>query len=151
MRSQDEIVARMEARKLSDLFGFEVGEYVNYLDYANAKEFLKPDTTKEQWEENKSKPPDEVIRAYMPFAWEKANDCRGISANRSIMHMIAWLWLDGKDWLDKEADENYRYYGKPQLVRICEEYSINWRVLDDNRWRNDEDSKPISADKAMAK
>jgi len=63
------------------------------------------------------------------------------------MHLVAWLWLDGKDWA--EEIEDYEYYGKPQLVRICEEYGIDWRALDDNQWRNDEGGKAISADKAL--
>ncbi len=151
-RTQEEIVERIKARKEHDMFGFEVSEYVNYLDYAHAKEFLKDDTTKEKWTQvcKDTKSPEDTIKDYMPFAWDKANNCRGISANRSIMHMIAWLWLDGEDWLDKDFAENYQYYGKPQLVRICDEYSIDWQALDDNKWRNDEDGKAISADKALA-
>lgn len=145
-RTQDEIVARIKARKEHDFFGFEVSEYVNYLDYAHAKEFLKPETTQEQWGKTGVRSPAGAIKNYMPFAWDKANNCRGISAGRSICHMIAWLWLDGKDWAEIE---NYQYYGKPQLVRICEEYGIDWRPLDDNRWTNNEGSKGISADEAL--
>ena len=148
MRTQDEIVARIKARKDQDFFGFEVSEYVDYLDYTHAKEFLKDDTNQEQWEKVRSevKTPEEAIKNYMPFAWDKANNCRGISAGRSLMHMIAWLWLDGKDWPEIE---NYEYYGKPQLVRICKEYDIDWRALDDSHWRNDEESKGITADEAL--
>lgn len=148
MRTQDEIVARIKDRKDRDMFGFEVNEYVDYLDYAHAKEFLKDDTTQKQWEKEqaKTKTPGESIKDYMPFAWEKANNCRGLSASRSISHMVAWLWLDGKDWPELE---DYQYYGKPQLVRICKEYDIDWRALDDNLWRNNEDTKGISADEAL--
>lgn len=148
MRTQDEIVARIRTRKEQDFFGFETSEYLDYLDYTHAKEFLKPETTQKQWEKVRSeaKSPEEAIKDYMPFAWGKANDCRGISAGRSIMHMVAWLWLDGKDWSEIE---DYQYYGKPQLVRICKEYGIDWRALDDNRWRNSEDGKAISADEAL--
>lgn len=148
MKTQDEIVARIKDRKEHDVFGFEVSEYVDYLDYAHAKEFLKEGTTQEQWEEvrGETMTPEEAIKDYMPFAWDKANNCRGISAGRSISHMIAWLWLGGKDW---PVIEDYKYYGKPQLVRICKEYGIDWRALDDNRWANDEGSKGITADEAL--
>ncbi len=145
-RTQDEIAARINSRKEHDLLGFEVGEYANYLDYAHAKEFLKPDVTQKQWQKIETKSPEGVIKDYMHFAWEKANDCRGISAGRSISHMIAWLWLDGKDWPEIE---DYQFYGKPQLVRICKEYGINWRALDDNLWRSSESGKAISADEAL--
>jgi len=148
MRTQDEIVARIRTRKEHDFFGFEVSEYVDYLDYVHAKEFLKEGTTQEQWEKIRSetKTPEETIKDYMPFAWDKANNCRGISAGRSIMHMIAWLWLDGKDWSEIEG---YEYYGKPQLVRICEEYGIDWRALDDDHWTNEEGANGITADEAL--
>lgn len=147
-RTQDEIVERIRNRKASDFFGFESGEYVDYLDYAYAKEFLKDDTSQEQWKEAQKvvKSPEDTIKDYMSFAWEKANNCRGISASRSILHMIAWLWLDGKDWPEIE---DYAYYGKPQLVRICEEYGVDWRALDDGRWVNSEDEDGITADKAL--
>lgn len=148
MKTQDEIVARIRTRKKHDFFGFETSEYLDYLDFAHAKEFLKEGTTPEQWEKvhSKAKTPEEAIKDYMPFAWDKANNCRGISAGRSICHMIAWLWLDGKDWPELE---DYGYYGKPQLVRVCKEYDIDWQALDDNHWRNDEMDKGISADEAL--
>ena len=148
MRTQDEIVVRIRDRKEDDFFGFELSEYVDYLDYALAKEYLKDDTTEERWGKarEETKTPAEAIKDYMPFAWDKANNCRGLSAGRSISHMIAWLWLDGKDWPEIE---HYGYYGKPQLVRICEEYSVDWRALDDNAWVNDEGDEGISADKAL--
>jgi len=149
MKTQDEIVIRIRDRKEHDFFGFETSEYLDYLDFDHAKEFLKPEATKEKWEKDihgKARPPADMIKDYMPFAWDKANNCRGISAARSICHMIAWLWLDGKDWSELE---DYEYYGKPQLVRICKEYGIDWRALDDNRWRNDENGRSISADEAL--
>lgn len=149
MRTQDEIVARIRTRKERDFFGFETSEYLDYLDFAHAKEFLKPEATKEKWEKDihsKAKPPADMIKGYMPFAWDKANNCRGISASRSISHMIAWLWIDGKDWPEIE---NYEYYGKPQLVRICKEYGIDWRALDDDRWANNEGGKGITGDEAL--
>lgn len=150
-RSQDEIVAQIRSHREDDMLGFEIEEYVPYLDFAHAKEFLKPEITERKWMRNVKtvKPPAEAIKAYMPFAWGKANGCRGISANCSIEHMIAWLWLDGKDWLRKEYDENYEYYGKPQLVKICEEYNIDWKSLDDGEWRNSEDEKSITAEEAL--
>ena len=133
MRTQEEILKRMEARKKIDLFSWEVNEYLYYLDYENAKPYLKKDVTKESWGERKEKKPAEKIKEYMDFAWEKANDCRGISAGRSLMHMVAWLWLDGQDKFLKKWNDlrDYEYYGKPQLVAICELYGIDWKQYDD--------------------
>lgn len=142
MRKQEEIIARVEAKKDNDLLGFETGIYYVFLDYEHAKKYAKPGVTQELWEADmEKKTPAECIKTYMPFAWEKANDCRGISANRSIEHFIAWIWLDGDDtgWLEDEYKDHYEHYGKPQLVKICEKYSIGWRELDNGRWTNGED------------
>lgn len=132
-RTQDEIVARIEERKEQDFFGFEVGDLVQYLDFEHAKPYLKDEATPEKWEQHReTKDPIDCIKDYMNFAWEKANECRGLSANRSICHMTAWLWLAGEDalveWVDDER--NYRYYGKPALERICDHYAIDWHALD---------------------
>lgn len=122
-RTQDEIVARYKERAANDPFGFEVHEYLPYLDFehANALGILKPDTTAEEWKAIGDQVPavrDRMVE-YMSFAWEKANNQRGISASRSIAHYIAWLWLDGADALASEIGD-YVNYGKPQLTRICE-------------------------------
>jgi len=138
MRTQKEILKRIEARKNNDPFGWEIFEYVCYLDFNNAKPYLKKEATEESWEKREKIEPAEKIREYMPFAWEKANDCRGISAGRSLMHMLAWLWLDGKDeFLNKWNDlRDYEYYGKPQLIAICELYGINWEKYDNGERTN---------------
>jgi len=132
VRTQEEILKRIEARKKKDLMGFEWNEYICYLNYESAKPYLKKDITKERWGDEKGKEPAEKIKDYMDFAWKKANDCRGISAGRSIMHMVAWLWLDGQDeFLLNNNIEDYEYYGKPQLIKICELYGIDWKKYDD--------------------
>jgi len=149
MRTQEEIVARIESRKGNDFFGFEVDEYILFLDYTHAKPYLEDGVTENGWEQE-NHTPIEIIIDYMPFAWEKANNCRGMSANRSISHFIAWLWLDGDSgWLDKDYDNHYKYYGKPQLVKICEKYGIDWHKLDDDRWANSESEKGITANQAL--
>jgi len=132
MRTQEEIVTRFHERRKGDLLGFEIHEYLPYLDYEHAKPFLKKGVESKDWGQEKAAPV-EKIKDYMSFAWEKANGCRGISAGRSLQHMVAWLWLDGQDKFLKEWHdlEDYEYYGKPQLVAICQLYGINWKQLDD--------------------
>jgi len=139
-RTQDQIVARIHERKGDDMLGFEVDEYVPYLDYEHAKAFIKPDVTKEQWEADTKDVMDPRDRAfdYMPFAWDKANNCRGISSNRSISHFIAWLWLDGDDELWPTLWKDYRYYGKPQLEQICQYLGIDPTKHDDGVRTNTE-------------
>jgi len=130
MRTQEQIIERINARREGDMFGFEWPIYLEMLSFENAKQFLKPEAKAENW----TVKTEDQIRAeaidYMNFAWKKANDCRGISANRSVMHYQAWLWLLGEDWGDALMDD-YEYYGKPQLVRICAHFG-----LDSNKWDN---------------
>lgn len=130
MRTQDDIVTRLEARKPNDFFGFEWQEYIWFLDFEHAKPYLKDSVVECDWEVE-IKTPKEIMIDYMEFAWEKANGCRGISAWRSLAHYTAWLWLDGDDELWKTIIDDYEYYGKPQLIEICEYLGI-----DSFKWDN---------------
>ena len=136
MKTQDEIVDRFHARKANDLFGFEVCEYVRALDYEHAKPLLEPDVQPEDWKPDllDDEAVRKTIRDYAAFAWDKANNRRGISVNRSIMHYVAWIWLIDEEFaaqIDRQFDESYAYYGKDILVAICERFDVDWRKLDD--------------------
>lgn len=132
MKTQVEIVERIEVRRKLDLLNFEWPLYLDALAFEHAKKYLKEDV----WEKLEKEPTllraDEDIRAkmvaYMPFAWEKANDCRGISAGRTIQHYVAWLWLLGEEKLAEEI-EDYEFYGKEELRLICE-----YLGLDPDEW-----------------
>jgi hypothetical protein len=151
MHTEQEILSRMKEVESRDWLGTQRSDLMEFLSYVNAKQFLKEDTTAEKWAEvvAKRKSPAEQIREYLPFAWDKANNCRGISAGRSIDHMMAWLWLDGKDDLAKEC-EDYNLYGKPQLAKISDAYGVDWRKLDNDCWTNEEGERGITADEALA-
>lgn len=136
MRSKKEIIEKIKQSQGKDIFGFEWLEYCPYIDFESAKTIFN--IIEGEWigiEEEYTK--DNILKKmheYMPFAWEKANNCRGISANRSIMHYIAWIWLLGDDNLlnkvEKEYETNYHYYGKPILERICKHYNWDYREWD---------------------
>jgi len=64
------------------------------------------------------------MRDYISFAWEKANDKRGISANRSIDHFKGWLWLLGDEEGIEYLKANYAPYGKPGLAYTCKKYGF---------------------------
>lgn len=150
-RTQQEIIERIaSASKEGDMFGWETTDLIYFLTFENAGPHLKEGTTPEEWANVQQSDPEDRIRDYMPFAWKKANDRRGISAARSLCHMAAWLWLDGKDELAGRLHE-YTHYGKPHLVAICEMYGIDWCALDDNEWLSDEDETPITADQALGR
>ena len=129
MRTQDEIVARVDSIIKSDFGMFESGPLIDYLDYDHAKKYLKDDVGEDDYKQEQ-RTPKEVMIDYMPFAWRKANDQRGISAWRSLAHYKAWLWLDGDEDLWPTLDD-YNFYGKPQLIEICKYLGIDHEEWDD--------------------
>lgn len=140
-RSPEEIITRIKeiAAKNSDFFGVQIGRLIERLDYADAKPLLRPEVKEEEWEKTTTPIKDEV-HEYLKFAWDKANNRRGLSANRSIDHFRGLLWLDGHDDIDAVMDEMYEFYGKPNLVYISELYDFPWKDHDDGKWSNDETS-----------
>ena len=129
MKTQEEILKRIDEVAKYDTFGWQRNDLVDFLNFENAKPFLKDDITAEKWEEVKEKrSPKEIMCDYMGFAWEKANDKRGISACRSLEHYKSWLWLDGDEEIWPTLDD-YEYYGKPHLITICE-----YLGLDPSNW-----------------
>ncbi len=130
LKTQQEIYDWYKQFAAKDIFGFTGEVLVAYLDYDLAKEFLKPETTKEQWDEGFIPLSEEQVisdmKYYMEFAWGKVRNHRGISAGRSVEKMMAWLWLlDDDELISFIADENsYPMYGAPILKRICEKYNF---------------------------
>lgn len=147
-RTQEEILARLKEIGPNDFFGFQSADLIEFLNFAHAKKFLKDGVTADQWKQYTD--PVEQIKDYMSFAWDKANSCRGLSACRSIEHMRAWVWLDGNTELLKQIEEDYEYYGKPHLVKVCETYGIDWKALDNDKWVNSEDATPSTAKEALS-
>lgn len=140
--TQEEIVARVAWLKGKDFFGFESGDLLVRLDWDRAKPFLKADASQEVWEkEFKTWSRDDVIkemRDYMTFAWEKANDKRGISASRTISHYMAWTFLAGDTDLTAELSKGYEFYGKELLLKICDKYGwTDLKALDDGVRENE--------------
>ena len=154
MRTDEEILAKMKAVEADDFFGSIREDLIEFLPFEHAKPFLKDGVTAEQWAPAiKQRDRDTVIgliRGYMNFAWDKANNGRGLSANRSLNHMQAWLWMLGEDEAADALFAEYELYGKPQLRAICEHFGIDWRALDDGRWANDECGDGVPADDAPA-
>lgn len=153
--TNEAIVARINARKEDDFFGFETTDYIRCLDFDGAKPFLKDGVTKEEWDGPLTvEAVKEEMTKYADFAWEKANNNRGLSANRSISHFIAWTWLVGdvalSEAIEKQYNDDYCYYGKPILVGISEYYGWDWKAKDDGRWTNDEMGDGTTADHALS-
>lgn len=76
MRTDDEILARIEEVKADDWIGWQTSNLIVRLPFEKAKPYLKPEAKAEEW---KISPRDhDALLAemldYMPFAWEKANN-----------------------------------------------------------------------------
>ena len=125
-----EILERIKSIKKRDFFGFETSDLLIRLPFEKAKPYLNDDAKKEEWE---VQPRDresllKEMHEYMEFAWDKANDMRGLSAGRSLSRYQAWIWLAGDDLGDFS---NYEYYGKNELVKICNHYGWDSSKWDD--------------------
>lgn len=146
VRSTEEIVARIEVVR-TGWFEFQSGDLIPWLPFEHAKAYLKEGVSSDEWEaQRNSGDPLEDVREYLPFAWDKANNCRGLSAGRSVDHMKAWLFLAGFD-LDDELDRIYERYGKPCLVVASVIVGFPWRDHDDGDWVNEEDGPPLPTDR----
>ena len=130
MRSDEEILARIESVKEDDWLGTQLSDLLIRLPFEKARPYLKPEATPEDWPV-KPRDRDSVLAemlSYMPFAWGKANNGRGLSAGRSMDHYSAWVWLAGDDLGDLTQ---YEFYGKDNLVRICKHYGWDAGQWDD--------------------
>jgi len=131
MRTDEEILLQIEKAKEYDPFELTLIDLISRLSFKAAKKFLKPEVTETEWEVQ-PKDRDFILKEmfdYMPFAWEKANNCRGISAGRSMAHYMNWIWLIG-DNLGNLSE--YEFYGRDNLIKICKHYGWDYTQWDDN-------------------
>ena len=114
-----------------DSLGIATTDLLCRLPYELARPYINSEITEEQFKEYKKEKDRESIvkemKEYMPFAFQKANDKRGISAMRSMLHYRNWFWLIGVD--DEINFHVYEFYGKDNLVKIC-----RFLELDPARW-----------------
>lgn len=161
-RSTAAIVERIKELGISpgaDPHGIERSRLLEALPWKYAQTFLRPDSGHDEkiWEEQRTVDQGHAaqqIRDYLPFAWKKANECRAISAQRSLAHFRGLLWLMGDEHEELRQrlveGEAIEFYGKPQLVEVSEWAGVQWRKLDNDEWRRSSpDDEPISADEAL--
>ncbi len=128
IRNQEEIKVRFQ--KVSDLFGTQKNDLINYMTFDNAKTFLKEEYVKEveagtvKWVI--STDPKKEILDYLDFAYNKAENERGLSAGRSMLHFKTWIWLDDNSFYGEIVDDidNYTNYGIPTLNKIAKHYGF---------------------------
>lgn len=133
--TDEEIVARIEKLRPRDVLGFDTQDLIFSLPFHLAKPYLNDTVTEAEWTPEPRDPESVVARMldYMPFAWGKANDGRGISAGRSISRFMAWMFLAGVDLGDLS---NYQFYGKDELRKICAHFGWDADQWDDGERTN---------------
>lgn len=135
IRTTEEIKNKMKEGFSTDFFGFGVQDIAEALLFEDIKEmltdeFLNKPNAKEIWEEGRVKTRQDVVnrmKNYLDFAWHKANSERGLSADRSIQHYIAWAWLIDDQLYNKLVDmyeTEYGEYGK-NILSYIEEWLNN--------------------------
>ena len=132
MKNVDVIKQKISKGFEHDVFGFGADDLTEALPFEAAKEylaesFLSKENAEEEWEVLRLKTDDEVkdkMLDYLSFAWDKAEGCRGLSADRSIRHFAAWAWLIDDDLYNKIEDmyeNDYAPYGTPILTHLSKE------------------------------
>lgn len=123
MRTPEQIIERVEEIKGNDFFGFETLDLLSYVPLEHAKPYLRDDVT--EWPPETLTPREKIID-YLPFAFEKARNQRGISASRSISHLKAWAWLDGDaELIEIIGDGQYDDYGISILEEVAEYLGVS--------------------------
>lgn len=131
MKNIDEIKDKIEVGFKDDFFEFGIRDIIEALPFEDAKPYLTADfvsqpDAEEEWEQLRLKSADDVLtkmKDYLSFAYDKAHNQRGLSADRSIRHFIAWAWLINDDFHQELVDlydNSYDDYGLSILHRIKE-------------------------------
>lgn len=105
----------------ADHFGWRRLALIELLPFEEAGDYLKPEATEDDWEAYDDAA--DAIKSYLDFAVGKAVDQRGISANRSIERITAWLWAHNDPDLSRRFhDAEYAPYGKGQLEVVAKQF-----------------------------
>lgn len=129
MRSTEEILARIAEHRASDrIFDFRAETLAEALPSSALDTAGFCTTTPEEWDEARLDTDDKIRVAaieYLTFAFDKAKDHRGLSANRSVDRMGEYLWLLGLDTTKFHAAD-YAQYGVPKLAAAAEALGVTF-------------------------
>jgi len=117
-RTGEEMLARLNAVAEGDVLGFRSEVLLAWMPYEQARAFLRPDTTAEEWAAAIAieGDPDRAAEGYLEFAVGKILDHRGISAGRSVDKLGEYAWLFGRDDVVAAMDAApYEQYGAPKV------------------------------------
>lgn len=131
MKSQDEIINRINNLQ-NDFLGFKSEVLIEALDFDHAKQYFKPDVTRDKWPDESSEDVQkEKAYKYLDFAFGKALDHRGISASRSVEKLAEWAWIFDQDIVSQEMNNApHAMYGVPALFIFAK--TFNQLIPDDS-------------------
>lgn len=135
MRTDEEIVARIEEVEGGDWMGTQRMDLIHALSWEAAQPYLSDEGKargEKEWEDERTVAPDVVkarMEEYLPFAIGKAEDHRGLSAGRSIDHFRSWAWLLGDEAYNRIDWNDHQNYGAPVLKAVAEHLTdFDWKV-----------------------
>jgi hypothetical protein len=131
-RTQEEIVSRIKSISADDFFGVERAGLISALTLTHGQPFLDPSA----WADWQAKTEEELraeAAAYLEFAIDKAHNHRGLSAQRSVGHYRAWVWLLEPRLFDAFDAAPYENYGVPQLkaAALALGFEEGWSLIVD--------------------
>lgn len=113
MKTQKAILKRIEATL--DFFGSQERVLVSYLNFDNARQFLRPwdlkliEDGKVAWKVHNN--PVEDIKEFFTSELPKIEN--NVSATRALFQLRAWVWLDGMCY--KEFDKLFTKFSNGYL------------------------------------
>jgi len=128
IRTQEQILVRIEQVSGDDWLGFAVEVLVDALDYEHAKPYLKEGVTAEAWSVRlNGQTVEDQAKGYLEFAIGKIEDHRGISATRSVSKLTEYAWLLGRDDVVAAMDgAHYPQYGAPKVKAFADGMGWPW-------------------------
>ena len=135
--SQDEILARVRQIRHDgeDIFCFRLEVLLEFLDRDHFRDLAGPDVDLSDLPFAPPPLPPLEAEGYLEFAFGKALDHRRISASRSVMKLLEYAWLAGRqDVVTAMENAPYAQYGVPKLVVYAEAFGL-----------------PVPADEALAR
>ncbi len=129
-RTQDDITARLRAVRATgeDRLGFREEVLLEALDFDHAREFLNPEVTARQWDQQRwsqHSDTDTYARWYLRFAIGQILGHRSNSASRSVDKLAELAWLLGCDDIVAAVDTaSYPMYGAPKVKAFAD--TLGW-------------------------
>ena len=150
-RTPDEIVERLrhllEKRQDRDPWGMQCSVLRDCLPYDKAMEWQRKDQeiSAAEWEEQQRiKNPEALLQELIPDMWNDANSNSLLSVRKKMGAARGLLFVIGRQDLVEEFQdqgaEDFDAYGKPYLVRLSNEFGVDWKPKYDAEGKLDPES-----------